>query len=1385
MIFRPLLSLLIFIDVEIDLFQNLFDSISKCRFEATDLNHDEIALMKLTRTLQDALSHPLAIFLTDAHVCTAVETVFRLCFQSRFSEFLRQSSCFEALGLVRSIFSHLPRLVKQEGDMELVPIKPIALPFTKLVDGFETPHMESKPNLEEAIIVHSSSSPVSSSRPFGLTSLVEILKFFSKLLDGGKMGGDEKVRCLSLDALGIVLEQTVHVLPTCLPLFRIVSTFVLRNLCILISTESGSTVLRRLVHPTALLFRLYRRSLVAHFDYLLHCIMEALGTKAPANPKQFPKMIESKLVLLELLLEFIQDENLIGDLFVYYECDLRYTMTLSELVAGLCELALNVDPRLGGSESTAMMAMQLLNRLLYELARHAKELKMDGDLSKSHSSEPTDFNETRKSKLVLQEAVNLFNKKPKEAFSYLTKQGIVSETPTIEEIAKFLRRTPGLDKRQIGEYLAKPGNEDILAAFMNDFEFQIGETIDEALRKVLESFRLPGEAQQIDRVVEAFGQAYYDAVGKDSHYASVDATYVLAFSIVMLNTDLYNPQNQRRMTMEEFIRNNRGINDGNDFEEQLLKHIYTQIATREIVLPEENQSADHAWKEMLRRADSYSAGIDELPSLPFVHPSKYLTSVIGLLFNQLVQCYLPVGEQMRTEELNKITFSGIDLLAIVLADLELHPLMAELIEALWQATGIPSLMAQVMSSPKSPSHSVSMSPAVLPPTAAVHAVKVKIIKHLTRSESCAHVLRTLFGIVHSSGPTLRAGWRTFVAALFAFADSSLLHLEMVDPTLEDEIRKVTSLSVKPGTPFEGSTGSQQNGGSIFSAFSSYIVSSGANNIEQQANANPPPAANEPLMEPIDMDMRRRALKIIRDVCQLDKILQETRYFQEDSLHALLQALSQGLLFKASTEQSMIIILEILVYVAWQNRDRLAVFWPTLSSCLSDLSKLPYTDLTEHAVMGLGRICLWLADRSTHSVSAEAAPLYFSVLCHVAPETFHFIAEPAASLALSIVQTARPIIESPDSKIWPHYFTLLSQTSRLRSCDSSTLGLLILLIPESREQPLFLPMEFFGEFVDLLIMFIGNTIRVPVDKVTHLSLASKDTVQSATVSESSTQAAIQCLDRLYSLQLSLINTSPNLNDYVTTLHSEVSKLGTHPSRVLRQQSLSLLQRLILSVDFSSNVTGIQKEFDMVLLPLLTAVTEVQSMPDAFEETQMHASSILCKTILHNLSLLLSSCHEYLLALWSTSLTALLNLMTSGRSDILRESIPESIKNVLLVMATYDGIMRSPINERFWLDTWAALDPVIPRLHQDLLPLFTTRTEPVEYIPEKKEVEHTNIDETTETKEIPEVDEQLQESDPTASHPHDQTVDEVHESPIIKVSVEESGEVPTLFCDATSV
>jgi brefeldin A-inhibited guanine nucleotide-exchange protein len=179
----------------------------------------------------------------------------------------------------------------------------------------------------------------------------------------------------------------------------------------------------------------------------------------------------------------------------------------------------------------------------------------------------------------LQEGLSLFNKKPRKGIEFLVKANKVGESA--EDVARFLRNGTGLDKTMIGDYLGE--KEDfalkVMHAYVDSFNFQ-GMDFDEAIREFLLGFRLPGEAQKIDRIMEKFAERYCKCNPKA--FTSADTAYVLGYSVIMLNTDAHNNMVKNKMSKAEFIRNNRGIDDGNDISEEFMGALYDRIVTNEI-----------------------------------------------------------------------------------------------------------------------------------------------------------------------------------------------------------------------------------------------------------------------------------------------------------------------------------------------------------------------------------------------------------------------------------------------------------------------------------------------------------------------------------------------------------------------------------------------------------------------------------------------------------------------------------------------------------------------------------------------------------------------------------------------------------------------------------
>ncbi|KAF4976253.1 hypothetical protein FZEAL_7060 [Fusarium zealandicum] len=203
--------------------------------------------------------------------------------------------------------------------------------------------------------------------------------------------------------------------------------------------------------------------------------------------------------------------------------------------------------------------------------------------------DPDQLEKEKAKKTALTKAINQFNFKPKKGIKLLLRDGFIpSDSP--EDIAEFLLKEDKLDKAQIGEYLGEGEQHyiDIMHAFVDHMEFAKKRFVD-ALRQFLQSFRLPGEAQKIDRFMLKFAERY--VLGNPNAFANADTAYVLAYSVILLNTDLHSVKIAKRMSKEEFIKNNRGINDNADLPDDYLLTIYDEIAANEIVLKSERDAA--------------------------------------------------------------------------------------------------------------------------------------------------------------------------------------------------------------------------------------------------------------------------------------------------------------------------------------------------------------------------------------------------------------------------------------------------------------------------------------------------------------------------------------------------------------------------------------------------------------------------------------------------------------------------------------------------------------------------------------------------------------------------------------------------------------------------
>lgn len=125
--------------------------------------------------------------------------------------------------------------------------------------------------------------------------------------------------------------------------------------------------------------------------------------------------------------------------------------------------------------------------------------------------------------------------------------------------AKYLERLLEVVSRSVVAAAVSKNNDpfsqSVLRSYMRGFMF-FGDPMDMALRKLLMEAELPKETQQIDRFVQAFANRYHEC--NPGIYSSPDQAYFIAFSLLILHTDVFNKNNKHKMQKADYLKNTHG-----------------------------------------------------------------------------------------------------------------------------------------------------------------------------------------------------------------------------------------------------------------------------------------------------------------------------------------------------------------------------------------------------------------------------------------------------------------------------------------------------------------------------------------------------------------------------------------------------------------------------------------------------------------------------------------------------------------------------------------------------------------------------------------------------------------------------------------------------------
>ncbi|CAG7832914.1 unnamed protein product [Allacma fusca] len=519
----------------------------------------------------------------------------------------------------------------------------------------------------------------------------------------------------------------------------------------------------------------------------------------------------------------------------------------------------------------------------------------------------------RHKKKILHTGSEHFNTQASKGIEFLQTQGLLSSPLDPHEVAHFLRENPLLDKRAIGDYIASKKYPEIRGAFVTSFDFS-KTRVDEALRVFLETFRLPGEAPLISNIMEEF--AAHWGISNGNPFADVDAAYRLGYATIMLNVDQHNTNVKKQgnsMTFDDFKKNLRGLNGGEDFDPQMLQDIYAAIKNDEIIMPAEQVGLvkeNYLWKVLLRRGTSSAC--------KFLRPANdegvFDHDLFSLAWGPIVAALSFIFDKTTEQAIITKCLAAFRKCATISAHYSMSDVFDNLVISLCKFTTL--LSGNV---------------------------------DLGVNKKAQAACRAVFQHVHRHGDILREGWRNFIDCLVALFKLQIL------PKILTESEDFTEPSGRVSLVRRTVTSTPRVETGLFSSIYSYIALSAAD-----SPANKSSVADEE-------ETRKRSLSLMVE-CRPELLLSESKFLQLDSLQELIKSLVYASPAPESKrkdydEDAVVFVLEILLKIAVQNRDRALAFWDVirehlfgmiLAAASSDMSYL-----LERSVVGLMRVALRL------------------------------------------------------------------------------------------------------------------------------------------------------------------------------------------------------------------------------------------------------------------------------------------------------------------------------------------------------------------------------------------------------------------------------------------
>lgn len=1274
--------------------KNLSSAVTHCRFEASDSGQqDEVVLLRILMLMQEMMSGIGGDLLSDESVCEMMETGLSMCCQMRLSEMLRRSAEMTMLKMVQVVFTRLKELDPNIDDYVSASTAQTPMPSPKLAP-IASPS-QSRHNIGEDSSTESTSQKVSGESitngtpgeaivPYGITSIRELLRVLISILNPSQRQHTDSMRVMALRIIEVALEVGGLAIAERPSLRKLATDDLCRYLFQLIRSDnhvvlqSSLRVVSTMLHTMRIHLKLQQELFL---NYVVACLVprpealresgidpsvyEALptvqkirqlssGRSTPVPVKDRQRLgleggargADAREVMIECIGSLVRIPTFMIDLFVNYDCDENLSDLCEDVLGFLCR---NAFPD-AAIWSTTNVPPLCLDALLGYISLLDSRLISSNVQPSDTMPDPDKLNQSRRRKELVVKAAAKFNEDPKTGIHFMKDNAVIDIDNETASLAKFLFSSGRINKRLLGDFISKPKNLTLLQAFVRLFDFA-NKRLDEALRELLQKFRLPGESQQISRIVEEFASIYFTAGTTD--IKTSDAAYVLSYAIIMLNTDQHNPQaNRSRMTSVDFAKNLRGTNDGENFPPEYLQEVYDEIKNNEIIMPEEHDTSasfEYAWKELLGRMASTGP-------LVVCETTVYDEAMFRATWQPLVATLTFVFQSASDDAVFSRVIGGLSQCARIASHYGVTEVMDQIVSSLAKLTllaaeEIPSIQNNT--------------------TVEVDSQKVTVSElgiAFGREFKAQLAMVILFRICNGNENTIREGW-TYMFDIF----SSLLVNSLL-PTDFSPLQKFMKISPIPLPPPNRSSKTVQRGqeSSFFSSLSSYLTSYSSDDVAQ------------PTSEQIESTM---CTFDCVSSCRLNLVADNLMSLNLESTEALISTLIQvhddspakkavsSLLVLSSNpgqmppvyDPSTLLRIEIATALALKDQEHTKLFGPRVLDRLKSIiqqASQNHTLMTERALAYLLR--LYQATLEVDSVSPS------TMIQDLAALDDAILQRTAVPIAYGLLGCLRVDSAIPQIASSTETFDLVSKINMHPDAASLIFEIVSLLSSAVSS-------DNYESMIKILDGF-ASAGQVGAEDERQALLAKKQAQARPTKSQippkpssphkEEIQRACRAVEILYQLRhetADISRQSGELRRYWSLLLKSLRDQCLNPCKEVSKYAFTHLQRLLLSLDLSSGSPEITVVFDDTIITFLEMLQDpTRSISKANEDNKVQTASLLCKVWLHHLSSM--KIDESSTDQWVRVLTSLINLMSNGRSPYLNEAVTESIKNVLLVMAS---------------------------------------------------------------------------------------------------------------------